>query len=257
MALHFINLLPLDLHPRMEANTIPEFLYSTTLTIIDFHTDPSGGIQHFFVLGTRGTLKAAKSFCITCLQELNFDIDDFCEYHVRVAGKEGSKTWPYGEGVTTFAKAPAGQVFLVGVVTTLNNENLVSTPKGDLILPNGLRFLHYVLQTAIDFNTDRTGSVRKSELEGTYLHRADAWLAAYKCLDKKQMAQYDSRENPALAGQWPFGEDVAVHAVSETGQNFYVSVKIPPFNDTACKKRLVKTATKKPESSKAQFLPVT
>lgn len=240
----------------MDTKTVSEFLYNITLTIIDFQADPTGGTQHIFVLGSHGTLKAAKDFCTTSLQNLNFDISEFSEYQVRTTGDEGSAEWPYGEGVMVFAKAFAGQVFLVGIVTTLNNENLPSTSSGDLVLPNGLKFLHYVVQTEVDYNADRTGFVQKSDLEGTYLHRADAWTAAYNCLDKKQLCEYDSREDPELAGQWPFGEDVAVHAISETGQNYYVSVKTPPFIDNACSRGFLRAASKQPEVSKTHFLPV-
>jgi hypothetical protein len=31
-----------------------------------------------------------------------------------------------------------------------------------------------------------------------------------------------------MSGEWPFGEDVVVHAVTQTGENFVVAVRTVP-----------------------------
>ncbi|KNB06455.1 hypothetical protein FOXG_07158 [Fusarium oxysporum f. sp. lycopersici 4287] len=69
------------------------------------------------------------------------------------------------------------------------------------------------MQTTIDYNKDRTGCVQETQIEGTFIHRADAYAAAH----------YDTPEK--MAGEWPFGEEVVAHAVAETGQNTIVEVK--------------------------------
>ncbi|KAH6607654.1 hypothetical protein Trco_003967 [Trichoderma cornu-damae] len=206
---------------------VPEQLFHTVLTVIDYFHDPSGANRTAFVLKTHGTLEAAKKFAVHSLESVNFTSDDFQVCHVRHA-QGASEVWSHGDGVLVFARAIDGQEFLVGIDTTPNNEALTSTSDGDLVLPEGAKFLHYVLQITIDYNVDRSGGLQTTEIEGTYVHRADAWTAAHKCLDPAQYAEYDRRGDAQFIEQWPFGEDVAVHAVSETGQNYFVAVKRPP-----------------------------
>ncbi|KAH7126445.1 hypothetical protein B0J13DRAFT_530988 [Dactylonectria estremocensis] len=207
----------------MTTNKVPELLHHTTLTVIDYHEDPSGATRSVYVLGTHSTLEASKVFATSALQGLKYEPSDFAEYTVRSAGP-----WTHGDGVLVFARAPAGQVFLIGIDTTPNNEALPASPDGAVVLPQGADLLHYVLQTTIDYNQDRTGSVQATEIEGSYVLRADAWAAARKCLDPEQFVKYDMLESDEMAGQWPFGDDVVVHAVAETGQNFVVAVRTVP-----------------------------
>ncbi|RFU77288.1 hypothetical protein TARUN_4964 [Trichoderma arundinaceum] len=206
---------------------IPEQLFHTVLTVIDYSHDPSGANRTAFVLKTHGTLEAAKKFAAHSLESVNFASDDFQQFHVRHAAGS-SESWSHGDGVLVFARAFDGQEFLVGIDTTPNNETLATTSDGEVILPEGAKFLHYVLQITVDYNADRSGSQQATEIEGTYIHRADAWTAAHKCLDPAQFAEYDRRGDSQFIEEWPFGEDVAVHAVSETGQNYFIAVKRPP-----------------------------
>ncbi|KAH6951168.1 hypothetical protein BKA56DRAFT_605981 [Ilyonectria sp. MPI-CAGE-AT-0026] len=207
----------------MTTNDVPELLYHTTLAVIDYQEDPSGATRSTYVLGTHSTLEAAKAFATSSLQGLKYEPNDFSEYAVRSA-----EPWKHGDGVLVFARAPAGQVFLIGIDTTPNNESLPAGPDGTIVFPQGAGLLHYVLQTTIDYNQDRTGSVQSTEIEGTYVQRADAWAAARKCLDPEQFVEYDVCESEEMAGQWPFGEDVVTHAVAETGQNSVVAVRTVP-----------------------------
>lgn len=203
---------------------IPEQLFNTLLTVVDYSHDSSGATHTTFVLKTHGTLEAAKKFASHSLESINFKADDFQVYRIRNA----SEVWTHGDGVLVFARSFDGQEFLVSIDTTPNNEALLATTDGDLILPEGIKFLHYVLQITVDYNADRSGSSQTTDIEGTYVHRADAWTAAHKCLDPAQFAEYDRRGDAEFIEQWPFGEDVAVHAVSETGQNYFIAVIKPP-----------------------------
>lgn len=223
-----------------QALAIPELLFHTILTVIDYHNDPSGATRSVFVLGTHSTLAAAKAYTIGSLQQLNFAPDDFEEYAVRPSQGPSTENWNHGDGILVFARAPAGQVFLVGVDTTPNIESVDATPDGELILPGGAVFLHYVLQTTIDYNADRSGSSQTTQVEGSYVHRPDALTAAHRCLDRKQYVEYDERGNAEYFGQWPFDEDVVVHAASDTGQNYYVAVKTVPWASLEQKEKMKK-----------------
>ncbi|CAM1504796.1 Fc.00g023870.m01.CDS01 [Cosmosporella sp. VM-42] len=202
--------------------TNPELLYHTTLTVIDFHEDPSGAKRSVYVLATHATVEAAKAFAPKALHVLGYEPEDFQEYAVHSSSEE----WKHGDGILVYAKAAAGQVFLIGIDTTPNNDSLSANADGSFILPLGVEFLHYVLQTTIDYNQDRTGCIQETNIEGSFVHRADAFEAARDCLDPTDFAEYDKREE--MTGEWPFGEDVVVHAVAETGQNSIVRVTTVP-----------------------------
>ena len=197
----------------------PELLYHIILTVIDYHVDPSGAKRSIYILGTRGTLEAAKDSSLRVLHALRYNPTDFIEYSIH---SSDTKAWEHGNGVLVYAKAPAGQVFLVSVQATPNCENLIMNHEGGIVLPSGISSLHYVLQTMIDYNRDRTGCVQETQIEGTFVHRSKALTAASKLLDPLDYVDYETPEK--MAGEWPFGEEVVAHAVAETGQNITVAV---------------------------------
>ncbi len=230
----------------------PENLFHILLTIVDLKKDASGGARSYFVLGTRGTLHAAKAYSTVALRKIGFHDEDFAQFDIRPSVE--IERWPHGEGVIAYARAVSGEEFLISIDTTPNNETLrlKSVPctghgeedEGILHLPNGAQFLHYVLQITIDYNADRSGSAQTVEIEGAYAHRADALSAAHRCLDgeRASFVEYDSRGDAEFFGEWPFDEDVVVHAVTETGQNFLVAVKAPPHAGARQKSRMTRPA---------------
>ncbi|KAL7804654.1 hypothetical protein V8C44DRAFT_342909 [Trichoderma aethiopicum] len=206
---------------------VPDQLFHTLLTVVDLPHDPSGATRTPFVLKSHGTLAAAKAFARQSLETLGFAPEDFQFYNIRQ--DSSSQSWTHGDGVLVFARSFDNKEFTVGIETTPNNESLPASPSdGELRLPEGARFLHYVLQIIVDYNADRSGAAQATEIQGAYVHRADAWKAAHLCLDPAGYAEFDRRGDAQFVEQWPFGEDVAVHAVAETGQNCFVAVKRPP-----------------------------
>ncbi|KAH7180261.1 hypothetical protein DER46DRAFT_491337 [Fusarium sp. MPI-SDFR-AT-0072] len=152
----------------MAADNVPELLYHTVLTVIDYQKEPSEATRSVYVLGTHSALEAAKAFAISALQVLNYQPEDFIEFAVR-----SSEPWEHDDCLHVFARTPAGQVFLIGIDTTLNIESLLASPDGVVVLPNGSNRLHYVLQT-ID---NSLGYRQSTKIQGIYVHRADAWAA--------------------------------------------------------------------------------
>jgi len=120
----------------------------------------------------------------------------------------------------------------VSLDTKPNTEQLAEdATKHVPMLPKGFDHLHYVLQTKVDYNQDKSGAYQTTEIEGCYVKRADALKAAKNALadmDREGFSQYDERDNTEEKGQWPFGEDVLVHAVAETGENYSVCVRTVP-----------------------------
>lgn len=66
------------------AGDVPENLYHTTLTVIDYHATTCGAINCLHVLATHTTLHAAKSFAYhDALRSLNYQPSDFSIYATR------------------------------------------------------------------------------------------------------------------------------------------------------------------------------
>ncbi|KAK0649200.1 hypothetical protein B0T16DRAFT_326958 [Cercophora newfieldiana] len=212
-----------------DKGNVPDLLFHTVLTVIDYHADTSGSTQEVFILGTHTTIESAKAFSQTALSHLGYAPDDFDSYASRA--DTPAAEWTHGDGVAVYAKAPAGQEFIVSLDTTPNNEGLPEGENNELQLPKGFDHLHYVLQTKTDYNQDKSGAFQTTEIEGCYVKRADAESAAKKALadmDRQGFSQYDERDTEDEKGQWPFGEDVLVHAVAETGENYSVAVRTVP-----------------------------
>jgi len=207
----------------------PDTLFHTILTVIDYHVDPSGGTQSTYVLGTHTDLAAAKAFSKRALHELGYERDDFATYEE--ASGAPTSGWSHGDGVIVHAKAPAGQIFNVALDTAANNEGLPAG-EGDAAtepqLPPGTSHLHYVLQTRIDYNRDRNGAVRETQVQGSYVRRGDAMIAAKGLLNKADYDEYAERDEGSGGEKWEYGEDVVVHAVSSVGENFDISVTTTP-----------------------------
>ena len=94
-------------------------------------------------------------------------------------------------------------------------------------------FISAVLQTRIDYNSDRIGGIQTTEVEGTYPTRKAAYEAARTILlddevTKESFAEYDEKDD--FEGEWPYGDECWVHAVGQTGENFKVLVKAQPHS---------------------------
>lgn len=217
----------------------PDVLFHTVLIMNDNLKGTSGPTHSMYILGTHDNLEAAKSYAIHSLRELDFIPDYFDEYFDRTNEGlcSGNGDWVSDNGVQVFAPLPSGPVLTISIHATLNTESRAATPKGELILPGGAKFLHYVLHTTI--NTDHTATVQTTKIEGTYVHRADAWSAAHKCLNRPQYIKYSDQSDADVWGHWPYGKEVVIHAVSTNGENHYVAVKVPVWADTAQKRRLL------------------
>ncbi|CAH0039311.1 unnamed protein product [Clonostachys rhizophaga] len=207
---------------------IPEFLYHTCLTVDEHDVQTLEDIPRLYVLGSHGTLEAAKKCAFKALATLGYEEADFALYQTRPHGVE---EWEHGNGTIVYAKAPTGQEFLVRIDTKLNIEDLPALPDGSLRLPRGTDHLHFIVQTQIKYTADRAIS---SEIQGAYLKRNDALEAAKWCLldessdPKVDYAQFEINNDLEPKADWPFGEDVLIHAVTHTGENYLISLVTPP-----------------------------
>lgn len=234
-----------------EAET-PQTLYHTLLTVIDYEADATGAARTVYPLGTHTSLEAAKAFAAgPALQGLGYARDDFETYETR--SPTSPEPWTHGDGTVVYARRAGPHAFLVSLATTPNNEALPAQKPGGggdkaalVALPTGADHLHYVLQTRVDYNADRSGGVQSTEVEGVYARRADALAAARGALlsdevRRADFAEYDERGDEVAADEWPYGDDVLVHAVAQTGENYRVAVRTVP----GCHQRHGKHALRK------------
>ncbi|RDL41146.1 Uncharacterized protein BP5553_01125 [Venustampulla echinocandica] len=206
--------------------TTPDQLFSIKRTIIDYLQDESGATRYIDILGTYSKLDAAKAAARTALTDEGYIKDDFPTYDEN----DGKKQWTHGDGVIVFAKMGSGQELLVAIETTPNTHKLKGDGSGRV---DGQ--LYYVLQTTINYDADRSGAAQTTEIEGIFADRHAAekvakhtLLAPGDDIKRKSYAEYDDKA--AFKGEWPYGDDCFVHAVSNTGQNFIVKVKTQPHS---------------------------
>jgi len=205
----------------MSSSETSDLLYHVKRTITDLAEDNSGASRTTDILGTYTDLAAAKAAARSALATEGYVRDDFDVYEVN----DGAEEWKHGDGAIVFAKAPAGQEFEVRLDTKPNINKLKGNASGEV---EG--FLHYVLQTTIHYNNDRIGGIQETEVEGTYTTRAKAIEAAKVALldgevTKESFAEYDEKDDERDKNEWPYGDEVWVHAVSQTGENFKVAAK--------------------------------
>ncbi|KAL1838376.1 hypothetical protein VTJ49DRAFT_2717 [Mycothermus thermophilus] len=208
--------------------SVPEQLFHTTLTVVNYHDETYGFTQDVYVLGTHTSLPAAKAFALTALESLGYTQDDFETYTARkdTPGEE----WPHGENVVAYAKTPRGQDFLVGIDSKPNTQALRARPDDTVELPEGHAHLHYVLHNKTDYDQAKGGEYQTTDIRGCYAHRSNAVKAAKSALrkDRAEYAQYDERGDTESESEWPFGEDVVARAVAQTGENLTVAVRSVP-----------------------------
>lgn len=109
-------------------NDIAELLYHVKRTIIDFAHDRSGATQTTDILGTFTDLATAKAAARSVLATEGYLKDDFEMYEEN----DGTKEWKHGDGAIVFAKAPAGQEFIVRLDTTPNPLNFKSNASSEV-----------------------------------------------------------------------------------------------------------------------------
>lgn len=162
-------------------------------------------------------LKAAKVAARGLLEEEGYNTEFFPVYAV----KDNVSNWQYGDGVLVHAEVPGEAEFEVGIDTVQNTIGAKPDSSGRVTTP-----LFYIVQTMIDYNTDRSGRKRQYVVEGAYAEQKAAREQAIKILldedtKKEDFAEYNEHGTDA---DWAFGDEVVVHAVDEGGMNILVSV---------------------------------
>jgi len=193
-----------------------ESLYVVKRTFVD-PKNPAEPTFNVALPATFTDLKAAKNEARATLIKEGYDPDFFSEYDVN----DNSKEWKHGDGVVVYAQGPADELFKVEINTVPKSFEPQADSTGRVQTP-----LYHVLQTIIEYDSDRSGSQRYSIVEGTYTSSEIAQEEGLRVLLDGNVTKEDFVEyNEYLDGaEGPFGADVIIHAVKEGGQNVLVSV---------------------------------
>lgn len=196
---------------------VSEHLYHVFRTMIDYHHDPSGATQDTTVYATYTDLTAAKEAAKVALFSEGYEQEWFTTFDVLDKPEE----WTHGDGNVVYAQAPEGEVFIVGIKTALNTQQLEGSASHEV---EGE--LDHVVQTIIHYSKDRCGADRETEIPGTFRTYDEAKNFAATCLLDEEVTKDDFEEYDEYDEQddWPFGPDVVVHAVGKNGDNSVVSV---------------------------------
>ncbi|EOA90230.1 hypothetical protein ACJQWK_07612 [Exserohilum turcicum] len=191
-------------------------LFVVKRTILDPKA-PTGLSFQIALPATFTDLRAAKEEAKALLSKEGYDTEFLTPYET----KSDPSAWKHGDGVIVFAQAPSGQEFKVEIDTVANAAGLQADASGRIQQP-----LYHVVQTLIEYDDDRSGSERRTVVEGTFADRERARDHALRVLldanlKREDFVEYDEYTDGT---EGPFGPDVIVHAVKEGGENVLVSV---------------------------------
>ncbi|KAF2404065.1 hypothetical protein EJ06DRAFT_553008 [Trichodelitschia bisporula] len=187
-------------------------LYVIKRTLTD-RKDPSGTSHKTAVKGVYTSLGPAKAAAASTLADEGYERAWFPEYAVR---GETPGDWPYGDGVIVHAVAPEGEEFSVAIDTVANELNLQGDEQG----------LWAVRRELIDYDADRSGDRRETQVQGAYKTQEAANAAAKQILlgDALTPADWEEYDEFQEGEEWDWGDEVIVHAVGTGGENILVYV---------------------------------
>ncbi|KKY24952.1 hypothetical protein UCRPC4_g02253 [Phaeomoniella chlamydospora] len=206
-------------------------LYHVVLTKshINPADDPNGQVQTLRICGTYTSSKGAQDAAHRTIFEAGFERDWFVEYDTKEEEFDQSHL-RHREGLAVFAKAKDGTELRVHVSVSKDTAGLRSIAGDDGKIHAQL---YYVVVTSVLYSEDDTGVERENSVEAAFPSYAKAREFAGKVLlegkaedvlmpSKSDFAEYEEAEEDER--DCGYGENVVVHAVGESGENFLVSV---------------------------------
>ncbi|KAL3455043.1 hypothetical protein BJX64DRAFT_298245 [Aspergillus heterothallicus] len=220
------------MNPTLQA---PDQLYHVLLTISHIGKNPNNVVEKVRVPGTYTSLLAAKAAAHSCLFDAGYEKEFFETYEINPGHHPDELDGDVEEtdrnaGVMIHATATDGTVFRVRIKSSANDAGALlasDLPDGRIAVP-----LYYVIQASVEYDGgDKVGgsSVRDLEVEGLFTTYAEArqlassvLLAPEDGVTKESFAEYCEAEPGET--DCGYGENVIVHAVSDYGTNYLVSV---------------------------------
>ncbi|KFY09530.1 hypothetical protein V492_05455 [Pseudogymnoascus sp. VKM F-4246] len=201
-----------------------ENLYHVVLTTSHIQKDPNSEIEKIRIAGTYRTPEAARAAAHSCLFDSGYERGWFSQYEVDPAALE-SYSKHQSMGLVVFAVASDGTTFCVSISTTPNIGHLTTDNDDGRIATD----LYYVVQTNIKYANGDEGQDRDVNIEGIFMKYDKAQAFAHRVLlseddgiTKGSFAEYDEAGDDER--DCGFGENVIIHAVGTSGENYLISV---------------------------------
>ncbi|KFY56206.1 hypothetical protein V496_06761 [Pseudogymnoascus sp. VKM F-4515 (FW-2607)] len=206
------------------SNADLENLYHIVLTTSHIQKDPNSVIEKIRIAGTYCNPVTAKAAAHRCLFDAGYEREWFSQYEVDPAALESHRIHQR-MGLVVFAVASDGTTFRISISTTPNIGHLTTDNEDGRIEAD----LYYVVQTNVNYANGDEGQDRDVTIEGIFTAYDKALTSAHSVLlseengiTKKSFAEYD--EAGDKEGDCGFGENVVVHAVGISGENYLISV---------------------------------
>ncbi|OJJ35960.1 hypothetical protein ASPWEDRAFT_41184 [Aspergillus wentii DTO 134E9] len=203
---------------------IPRQLFHVILTTSHLKKNPNNLVESVRVPGTYTSLPAAKAAAHSCLFDAGYERDWFDVYETNTDVFEYSSLHER-TGLAVLAVANDGTTFRVRINTTPNTRGLSSDlPDNRVTTP-----LYYVIQADAEYDADEGSAIRDVIIEKIFesYEEAEAFartalLSEEDGITKEDFAEY--HEAVANEKDCGYGENVLVHAVSDYGVNYLISV---------------------------------
>ncbi|KAI9369703.1 hypothetical protein BJX61DRAFT_133938 [Aspergillus egyptiacus] len=217
----------------MTATTPPPNLYHILLTTSHIQKNPNNVIEKLRIPGTYTSLASASAAAHSALYDAGYERDFFTHYETKadLLAKDdaGSANPNLAEqrGLVVYATANDGTRFRVRIDTTPNEKRLTSElADGRVPVP-----LYYVVQADVEYTGggDEGSLVREMSVQGVFERYEQArafagWvlLSEEDGVTKESFAEYtEAAQGETDCG---YGDNVIVHAATDYGTNYLVSV---------------------------------
>lgn len=210
--------------PSTEENQAEQdFVYHLMLLNSKLNTS-SVEAEKLRILGTYTSLAKAKDAAHLCLFQGGYEREWFPTFETKSEVPEGL-TESHGTGLVVYAVAADDTVIRVRISTSPNNLYLTTDNEdGRIPLP-----LYYVVQTTVLYCSHERKPAHDTHIEGTFKSLAEAREFASTLLLSEEngitaSSYQEYCEADPTERDCGYGENVIVHAIGDSGQNYLVSV---------------------------------
>lgn len=201
----------------------PDFLYHVMLMTSQFK-GPGGRAEKVRILGTYTSVTKSKDAAHRCLFDAGYEREWFSTFETNPETLEELASH-YGTGIVVYAIAVDGTIFRVRISTSPNKLHL-TTHNEDGRVPTSL---YYVVQTNAPYCSHERRPIYDTHVEGIFKSYDEARKFAKTLLLSEEdgitaSSYQDYFEAGPLERDCEYGENVIVHAVGSSDENYFVSV---------------------------------
>ncbi|KAJ5152551.1 hypothetical protein N7492_009831 [Penicillium capsulatum] len=202
----------------------PSLIYHVILMTSQSKETSRGQIAKVQVLGTYTSVRKAKNAAHSCLFDGGYEREWFPTFETNPAVLEKLAALK-GTGLVLYALALDGTEFRVHISTSPNSLCLTSYNEDGRVSAS----LYYVVQITVPYCSHERKPVYEANIEGVFKTYAEARKSASTLLLSEEdgitaSSYQEYTEADANERDCEYGENVIVHAASENGENYFISV---------------------------------